>query len=81
MPIFLDEDMIAGDPAEICYPHLVLCMGVTVKMSDGYLFGAHVTEPTTEALVLADGTVIKWLDGKSPKKVIYVRNKMINIVV
>jgi hypothetical protein len=54
MPIFLDEDMISGDPAEVCYPHLLLCMGVTVKMSDGYLIGAHVSEPTTEALVLAE---------------------------
>ncbi len=34
-----------------------------------------------EEMVLADETVRKWLDGNSPKKVIYVRNKMINIVV
>jgi leucyl-tRNA synthetase len=39
------------------------------------------TQQQVEALVLGDGTVIKWLDGKSPKKVIYVKNKMINIVV
>lgn len=39
------------------------------------------TQQQVEALVLADGAVIKWLDGKSPKKVIYVKNKMINIVV
>ena len=34
-----------------------------------------------EKLVLGDESVKKWLDGKVPKKVIYVRNKMINIVV
>jgi leucyl-tRNA synthetase len=39
------------------------------------------TQEQVEALILADSTVRKWLDGKSPKKVIYVRNKMINIVV
>jgi leucyl-tRNA synthetase len=38
------------------------------------------TQQQVEALVLADGTVIKWLGGKSPKKIIYVKNKMINIV-
>ena len=54
MPVFLDEDMIGGDSAEICYPHLLLCMGVTVKLSDGYLFGAHATSPSTEAAVLAE---------------------------
>ncbi len=34
-----------------------------------------------EEMVLTDSTVRKWLDGKSPKKVIYVKNKMINIVI
>ncbi|HEY4156065.1 MAG TPA: class I tRNA ligase family protein [Puia sp.] len=39
------------------------------------------SQQEVEALVMADETVRKWLDGKSPKKLIYVRNKMINIVV
>ncbi len=34
-----------------------------------------------EEMVLADETVKKWLNGATPKKVIYVRNKMINLVV
>jgi leucyl-tRNA synthetase len=34
-----------------------------------------------EEMVLADETVRKWLNGNSPKKVIYVKNKMINIVI
>lgn len=39
------------------------------------------TQADVEALVAEDPTVRKWLDGKMPKKIIYVRNKMINIVV
>ena len=39
------------------------------------------TQQQVEAIVLADDTVKKWLDGNSPKKVIYVKNKMINVVV
>ncbi|MDP4130920.1 MAG: class I tRNA ligase family protein, partial [Bacteroidota bacterium] len=39
------------------------------------------TQQQVEALVLSDVAVQKWLNGKSPKKVIYVKNKMINIVV
>jgi len=39
------------------------------------------TQQQVEDLVLADELVKKWLDGKPPKKVIYVRNKMINVVV
>ena len=54
MPIFLDEDMVGQDGAEICYPHLLLCMGVTVLMADGHLIGAHFTTPSTEAGVGAE---------------------------
>jgi leucyl-tRNA synthetase len=39
------------------------------------------TQEQVEALVLGDAGVQKWLEGKSPKKVIYVKNKMINLVV
>ena len=39
------------------------------------------TQQQVEDLVLADELVKKWLEGKSPKKVIYVKNKMINVVV
>jgi leucyl-tRNA synthetase len=30
---------------------------------------------------LADPMVIKWLEGKSPKKIIFVKGKMINVVI
>lgn len=39
------------------------------------------TQQQVEAIVLADDIVRKWLDGNQPKKVIYVKNKMINVVV
>jgi leucyl-tRNA synthetase len=39
------------------------------------------TQQQVEAIVLGDDTVKKWLDGNQPKKVIYVKNKMINVVV
>jgi leucyl-tRNA synthetase len=34
-----------------------------------------------EEVVLRDAVVQKWLDGKTPRKIIYVKNKMINVVV
>ena len=39
------------------------------------------SQQQVEEMVLADESVRKWLDGKAPKKVIYVKNKMINLVV
>jgi len=34
-----------------------------------------------EAVVLQDEVVLKWLEGKTPKKVIFVKGRMINLVV
>lgn len=39
------------------------------------------TQQQVEELVQADEIVKKWLEGKPPKKIIYVKNKMINVVV
>ncbi len=39
------------------------------------------TQQQVEAIVMADETVRKWLENKAPKKIIYVKNKMINVVV
>lgn len=41
----------------------------------------QATQAEVEAIVLADPSVQKWLEGKTPKKVVYVPNRMINIVV
>jgi leucyl-tRNA synthetase len=39
------------------------------------------SQQQVEEMVLAEESVKKWLNGNSPKKVIYVKNKMINIVI
>src|SRR5688572_6931854 len=39
------------------------------------------TQQQVEEIVLKDAVVTKWLEGKQPKKIIYVKNKMINVVV
>jgi leucyl-tRNA synthetase len=39
------------------------------------------TQQQVEEIVLANEVVKKWMEGKSPKKVIYVKNKMVNVVV
>jgi len=39
------------------------------------------TQQQVEEIVLANDIVKKWMEGKSPKKVIYVKNKMVNVVV
>ncbi len=41
----------------------------------------NLSQADVESLVMQDAVVIKWLEGNTPKKIIYVKNKMINIVV
>jgi leucyl-tRNA synthetase len=40
-----------------------------------------MTVPEIEKAALADAQVQKWLEGKSPKKVIIVTGKIVNLVV
>ena len=44
-------------------------------------FHLDAEQASIEQAVLADETIQKWLEGKTPKKFIYVRGKMINVVV
>ena len=53
MTVYLDEDDVGHDAHSIAYPHLLLCMGVTVIMGDGSIAGAHISTGDTEKSVLA----------------------------
>jgi leucyl-tRNA synthetase len=44
-------------------------------------FALDESESTIRKEVLANETIAKWLEGKEPKKFIYVKGKMINVVV
>ena len=39
------------------------------------------SQEEVDKLILANGVVQKWLEGKAPKKIIFVKGKMINLVV
>jgi len=41
----------------------------------------EATQQQVEEMVLSNDVVKKWLEGKQAKKVIYVKNKMVNVVV
>jgi leucyl-tRNA synthetase len=44
-------------------------------------FPLDIDQASVEKEVLADETIQKWMEGKAPKKIIYVKGKMINVVV
>ena len=39
------------------------------------------TQEEVEAIVLKEPMIVKWMEGKQPKKIIFIKNKMINVVV
>jgi leucyl-tRNA synthetase len=62
--------------SEKAYP-----VAINGKTRTEILIALDATQQQVEAIVLADEAVQKWLEGKAPKRIIYVRNKMINLVV
>ena len=54
---------------------------VNGKMRNKMKFALDKPVDEIEALVLADETIRKWLEGKNPKKVIIVPKKIVNVVI
>lgn len=44
-------------------------------------FSLSATQAEIEQVVLADENVQKWLEGKTPKKIIFVKGKIVNMVI
>lgn len=56
-------------------------VSINGKMRTTINISLDAEQPAVEQIVLNNDIVQKWIDGKQPKKIIYVKNKMINIVV
>lgn len=56
-------------------------VSVNGKLRTNLLLSLDASQNEVEEKVLADDIVKKWLDGKPAKKIIFVKGKMINVVV
>jgi leucyl-tRNA synthetase len=56
-------------------------VSINGKMRTTLTFTLDAEQKDIEPVVLANDIVQKWLEGKQPKKFIFVKNKMINVVV
>jgi leucyl-tRNA synthetase len=56
-------------------------ISINGKHRENIEFALDANPADVEAMVLANETVQKWLEGKTPKKVIFVKGKIVNIVV
>jgi leucyl-tRNA synthetase len=56
-------------------------ISVNGKLRTTLNISLEASQPEVEKIVLSNEVVQKWLEGKQPKKIIFVKGKMINIVV
>ncbi len=60
---------------------LTLAVQVNGKVRDNLEVAADITEANVKELVMQSEKVKKWLEGKTPKKIIYVKGKLVSVVV
>jgi leucyl-tRNA synthetase len=60
---------------------LTVVVQVNGKVRSRLSVPAAATDEDIKQAALADPTIVKWLQGKPPKKVILARRKLVNIVV
>lgn len=60
---------------------ITLAVQVNGKLRDTIVVAADISEEDAKKTVLASANVQKWLEGKEPKKIIFVKGKLISIVV
>jgi leucyl-tRNA synthetase len=72
-PEFESKYLIESEKA---YP-----VSVNGKMRATINMELNVTQQDVEKIVLENDVIQKWIDGKSVKRIIYVKNKMVNVVI
>ncbi len=56
-------------------------ISINGKMRTTLVIALTADQAEVEQLVLGNEVVQKWVEGKTPKKIIYIKNKMVNIVI
>ncbi len=77
----LDATYPSFDPASLVESSKEYPVSINGKVRTNLSLALDLDQKQVEEMVLQNETVIKWLEGKAPKRVIYVKNKMINVVV
>lgn len=72
-PVFNEKYLIESSKE---YP-----VSINGKVRTNIDMALDLSQEDVEKIVLQNETVQKWLEGKAPKKIIYVKNKMVNVVV
>ncbi|MDP2692409.1 MAG: leucine--tRNA ligase [bacterium] len=76
-----EEEWPQYDEDKTIDAQITIVVQVNGKVRQSFEVDADITEKNIKKLVLKDEIIKKWLDGKAPKKVIYVRGRLVSIVV
>jgi len=77
----LDAAYPAFDPKYLIESSKEYPISVNGKLRTTMNIALDASQPEVEKIVLENEVVKKWLDGKQPKKIIFVKGKMVNVVV
>jgi leucyl-tRNA synthetase len=77
----IDEPWPEPDPAALVQATVELIVQVNGKLRGRVQVAADADEPTAQAAALGHADVLRFLAGATPKRVVYVRGKLVNIVV
>ena len=77
----LDAEYPSYNPALLVESSKEYPISINGKVRANMNLALNIEQAEVEQLVLQNETVQKWLEGKEPKKIIYVKNKMVNVVV
>ena len=77
----LDASYPSFNPALLVESTKEYPVSINGKLRTNIELALDLEQPQVEALVLQNEIVKKWLEGNAPKKIIFVKNKMINVVI
>ncbi|HEY0676955.1 MAG TPA: leucine--tRNA ligase [Chitinophagaceae bacterium] len=77
----LDQPYPRYDPQYLVESSKDYPVSINGKLRTQINMDLELSQPEVEEIVLSNSIVQKWLEGKPPKKIIYVKNKMVNVVV
>ncbi|MBL0145616.1 MAG: leucine--tRNA ligase [Chitinophagaceae bacterium] len=77
----LDAPYPTFNPALLVESSKEYPVSINGKVRTNLSLALDLDQKQVEEIVLQNEIVQKWLEGKAPKKIIYVKNKMINVVV
>ena len=77
----LNAKFPALDPSHMVESSKEYPISINGKLRTNISMALDLNQQQVEEIVLQNEIVIKWLEGNAPRKIIFVKNKMVNVVV